>query len=380
MSKIVLVSSLQPDTNYSQFLCRDLSREVDTLIVYSDKNPDNSKLTDCGNVKLVWDKNLLFIPQIIGQLIKDKPEIVHFQHEMNMYGGSLTTIAFPILLLASKLMGIKVVTTVHAVVDPKSVDKTFVSLFKGQESKIPSFALRLFFNYLYRSIGLFSNKIIVHTNILKSILIDSYGISNDKVSVVSHGVPKLQLDNLRNDKYILYFGYIVKRKGLENIIEGFKEYLSKNRDSEFKLVLAGGEIKGQEFASNELKELVKKSGLGDKVVFTGFLNGKEIDGYFRHSYVVAIPSVISIAASGPFALAISYGKCVLASDIGNFKEEILDGVDGILVKNDKWKDAFSEITKDFDKVKRIEKKALEKSKDRQWSNVAKIHSELYRNL
>jgi glycosyltransferase involved in cell wall biosynthesis len=380
MAKIVLVSSLQPDTNYSQFLCRDLSKEVDTLIVYSDKNPRNKKIVGCGDVKLVWDKNLLFIPQIIGQLTKDKPDIIHIQHEINMYGNLMTSVAFPILLILTRLTGVKVVTTVHAIVDPKSVDKSFVSLFKGQDSKIPPFVLKIFFSYLYKSIGIFSNKIIVHTNILKDVLVNSYGISEDRVLVVAHGVPKLQLEDIRNDKYILYFGYIVKRKGLENIVGGFKKFLSKNKNSDFKLVLAGGVIKGQDFASNELKKFVKDSDLENKVVFTGFLDGKEIDKYFRYAYVIAIPSVISIAASGPFALAISYGKCVLASDIGNFKEEISDGVDGILVKDNKWEEAFSEITKDLDKLKRIEGNVLKKAKNRHWSKIAKIHSDIYNQV
>ena len=380
MIKVVLVSSLQPDTNYSQYLCQELVKDVDNLVVYTDKNPENTKLSGCGDVRLVWNKNLMCILQIVGQLIKDKPDIVHIQHEMNMYGGLITAVSFPILLMLAKLTGVKVVTTVHAVVDPRLIDGSFVSLFKGQDSKIPPVVLKLFFGYLYRSIGLFSDKIIVHTNMLKGVLVDSYRISKDKVLVVPHGVPSLHLENLRNDKYFLYFGYIVKRKGLEKVVEGFKEFLEKNKNSEFKLVLAGGVIKGQEFAFEELKDFVKESNLEAKIIFTGFLDGKSIDEYFRHAYAVVIPSVISIAASGPFALAISYGKCVLASRIGNFEEEISDGVDGILVKENKWMEAFDEVAKDLEKVKSIEKNVVKKAESRQWEKVAKIHSEIYKKV
>jgi len=386
MIKVVLVSSLQPDTNYSQYLCRDLSKEVNKLLVYTDKNPKNNKLTGCGEVKLVWDKNLLFIPQIIKQLWKDKPNIVHFQHEMNMYGGLMTAVTFPILPMLARLTGAMVVTTIHGVVDPKLVNSSFVSLFKGDKSKIPPFVLKIFFSYLYRSIGLFSDKLIVHTNLLKNILVESYGINRNKVLVVAHGVPKQNLKDLRDDKYFLYFGYIVKRKGLEAVVEGFKEYLEKNNNdkeskkSDFKLVLAGGTIKGQEFASEELKKFVKENKLEDKVIFTGFLDGKSIDEYFRHAYAVVIPSVISIAASGPLALAISYEKCVLASRIGNFKEEIEDGVDGILVEDDKWDEAFSEIAEDLEKVKKIERNVHKKAEERQWQKISKLHSEIYKQV
>ena len=380
MTKVVLVSSLLPETNYSYFLSRDLSKEVSSLVVYTDKNPENKKLSGCGDVKLVWDKNLLYIPQIISQLIKDKPDVIHIQHEINMYGGVDTAVAFPLLLLLCKLTGTKVVTTVHAVVDPAWVTTSFVNLFRGQDSKIPPFALKLFFNYLYKSIGLFSDKLIVHTNLLKKILVDTYGISAGKILVIPHGVQKLQLEDTRHDNYFCYLGYLVKRKGLENLLIGFGKFLDTNPQSGFKLVLAGGPISGQEFALDELKGLVEKANLQDKVVFTGFLSEKEIAQYFKHAYAVAIPSVISIAASGPFALAMSYGKCVLASKIGNFEEEIRDNVDGILVPDDKWDSAFTFVYKNLAKVKSIESKVVEKARARQWDRIAKLHVGVYEQL
>lgn len=376
-----MVTTLLPETNYSWYLCLALAKKIGPdFSVYTDKNEKNRALKNCGRVKLIWDKNFKFIFQIILIARKAKPAVIHLQHEINMYGGLVTTILFPWLLFFLKIRKIKIVTTLHAVVPLEIIDKKFIRSFRG-ETKISPWMLKLFFIYLNRFINFFSDIIIVHTNLLENVLSVDYGISEEKIKVLPHGVPGVALTEKMKGDYFLYFGYIVKRKGLENVICGYAEFIKENEEyANFKLVLAGGTINGQEFAKEDILELIEKLGISGSVEFTGFVNDDRIKELFERAYAVVIPAVISISASGPLAQAFAYGKCVIASRIGNFCEEIDNGEDGILVDNDDWKAAFSKVLLDQDLVKKIESNIKKKATIRNWDNVAKRHFEIYNEL
>ena len=110
---------------------------------------------------------------------------------------------------------------------------------------------------------------------------------------------------MKKDDYILFLGRLVPEKGLRYLIEAFKKV-----DTDKKLVIAGGSSDTDEFA-RELQEMAKDD---NRIIFTGFVQGKELDELYSNAYVYTLPSDLE---GMPLSLleAMSYGNCCLVSDI-----------------------------------------------------------------
>jgi glycosyltransferase involved in cell wall biosynthesis len=378
--KVVFISGMLPSGHYSQYVTAGLVQHLGVdLIVYTDQNPQNLEIQGCGKIKLVWSKSLRYISEILHELRKDRPDVVHLQHEMNMYGGIVTASVFPLLGFLLKCSGYRVVTTVHASVFRRQINVAFMRLFHQDSLFLRPWMLIVFFCYLYKTISWFSDKIIVHTNLSKKILVEDYGVSADKIQVIPIPIPQRSIDNSRKEKYFFYFGYMVRRKGLGLALDGFRRYIEEHPESEYTLVLAGGVIKGQEKAYNEILDLIKESHLEDKVFVKGFIEQEEQDRLYSHAYAVVIPAIISMGSSGPLFHSVSYGKAALCSKLGHFLEDIEDGKTGILVENHNWHEAFARAATHPEEITEIEKRVTEKAHARTPFEIGGKTLELYRS-
>jgi len=110
---------------------------------------------------------------------------------------------------------------------------------------------------------------------------------------------------LEKDSYILFLGRIVPEKGLRYLVKAFR-----NVKTNKKLVIAGGSSDTDVFMK-ELKELAKGD---ERIIFTGFVQGKMLDELYSNAYVYTLPSDLE---GMPLSLleAMSYGNCCLVSDI-----------------------------------------------------------------
>lgn len=119
---------------------------------------------------------------------------------------------------------------------------------------------------------------------------------------------------LDKDEYILCLGRLVPEKGIKYLIEAFKQV-----DTEKKLVIAGGSSDTSEF-ENEMKEIAKED---KRILFTGFVQGQELEELYSNAYVYALPSDLE---GMPLSLleAMSYGNCCLVSDIPECAEVVED--------------------------------------------------------
>lgn len=119
---------------------------------------------------------------------------------------------------------------------------------------------------------------------------------------------------LDKDEYILFLGRLVPEKGIKYLIEAFKQV-----DTEKKLVIAGGSSDTSEF-ENEMKEIAKED---KRILFTGFVQGQELEELYSNAYVYALPSDLE---GMPLSLleAMSYGNCCLVSDIPECAEVVED--------------------------------------------------------
>jgi glycosyltransferase involved in cell wall biosynthesis len=127
-------------------------------------------------------------------------------------------------------------------------------------------------------------------------------------------VLKREKFGLTENSYILFLGRLVPEKGIRYLIEAFK-----NVCTDKKLVIAGGSSDTDSFMK-ELQELAKED---DRIIFTGFVQGKILDELYSNAYIYTLPSDLE---GMPLSLleAMSYGNCCLVSDIPECTEVVED--------------------------------------------------------
>ena len=110
---------------------------------------------------------------------------------------------------------------------------------------------------------------------------------------------------LEKNGYILFLARLVPEKGIKRLIEAYGKV-----DTEKRLVIAGGSSDTAEFEA-ELFELARKD---RRVLFTGFVQGRELSELYSNAYLYVLPSDLE---GMPLSLleAMSYGNCCLVSDI-----------------------------------------------------------------
>ena len=119
---------------------------------------------------------------------------------------------------------------------------------------------------------------------------------------------------LHKDEYILFLGRLVPEKGVHYLVDAF---LKTQTDK--KLVIAGG-TSGTDGYIKGLKELARED---DRILFTGFVQGRMLEELYSNAYVYVLPSDVE---GMPLSLleAMSYGNCCLTSTIPECTEVVED--------------------------------------------------------
>lgn len=119
---------------------------------------------------------------------------------------------------------------------------------------------------------------------------------------------------IEKDEYFLFLGRLVSEKGIHYLVDAFQRV-----DTSKKLVIAGGASDSVDYAE-ELKRLAKKD---ERILFTGFVQGKPLAQLCSNAYVYVQPSDVE---GMPLTLleAMSYGNCCVVSDIPECTEVVAD--------------------------------------------------------
>lgn len=227
-------------------------------------------------------------------------DVVHFHAE-----GPCAMLWLP------KLFGKKCIATIHGLDHQRAKWGKFASTYimLGEKCAVK-----------------FADEVIVLSSSVQEYFMDTY---ERETKFIPNGVNKPILKNaeiitkkysLRKDEYILFLGRLVPEKGIKYLIEAFK-----NIKTDKKLVIAGGSSDTDEFAK-KLKELAKED---KRIIFTGFVQGRELEELYSNAYLYCLPSDLE---GMPLSLleAMSYGNCCLVSDIDECASVIEDK--GIIFK------------------------------------------------
>ena len=175
---------------------------------------------------------------------------------------------------------------------------------------------------------------------------------------------------LEKDDYILFLGRLVPEKGLKYLVEAFKKVKTDK-----KLVIAGGSSDTDELA-NELRQMAKDD---ERIIFTGFVQGEELDELYSNAYVYTLPSDLE---GMPLSLleAMSYGNCCLVSDIPECTEVVEDKA--LIFKKSDIEDLKEKIQDACDypeKVMKLKQQAADfVCKKYNWDEVVRETMKLYR--
>ena len=144
-----------------------------------------------------------------------------------------------------------------------------------------------------------SDHIVSVSKYTKSVLVDSYDIAADKITPAHNGITQTPPDDLpdvlqrwkrRGNKIILFLGRQTIQKGPDYFLQAAKKLMSLREDVRF--VMAGsGDMQ------EELIEQAAALGIGDKVLFPGFVRGDKTDRLYQSADLYVLSSV-----SEPFGI------------------------------------------------------------------------------
>ncbi len=141
-------------------------------------------------------------------------------------------------------------------------------------------------------------RVIAVSMLTKNIVAKRYGVQPDKIRVVYNGVaqeekfaPQPQSEISPKDKIVLFLGRITMQKGPEYFVKAAKRVLEKVENVKF-VVAGNGDM------ARRMIEQAAELGIGHKVLFTGFLRGRDVAKVFQMADCFVMPSV-----SEPFGIA-----------------------------------------------------------------------------
>ena len=141
-----------------------------------------------------------------------------------------------------------------------------------------------------------ATRVICVSYLTRNVAVARYGVTPDKVDVVYNAIdlngatpaaPPIK----RDEKLVLFLGRITMQKGPEYFLAAAKKVLEVMSNVRF--IMAGS----GDMARHTIK-LAGDLGIADKVLFTGFLRGKDVERVFQMADLYVMPSV-----SEPFGIA-----------------------------------------------------------------------------
>jgi polysaccharide biosynthesis protein PslF len=242
-------------------------------------------------------------------------EVVSLQHEFGLYGtwGDPFEDHLPPFLEA---LTKPLVTTLHTIL-PHPAASVLASV---------------------QRIARHSQQLVVMAERAKSMLVEDYGVSTDKVTVIPHGVPPVEPTGrlhmkeqlaLSGRTILSTFGLVDPRKGLEYMIEAMQ---TVRRIDPTALYLIVGKTHPElvrhagESYRNQLWQLVKQGGLEHHVDFVDeYLTQTEIVDYLLATDVYVTPYLDpQQITSGTLAYALGAGKAIVSTPYAHAVEALAE--------------------------------------------------------
>lgn len=329
--KVLMIEHFLPSSPYSEELCRCMADFCDiTLLtngsyVCKDDIAWNCKpvLSKASNNKLIqWFFIVRGWFKIAKELIIGRYNVVHVQ-------------TFKSFCLESWIYSLfgngRVVHTVHNVL-PHETKPSYLRKYKK------------FYNVC--------NRLIVHNEFCKKLLIKEYGIDAKKIDVIAHGAvasySEAEYKKDINKFEFLEFGFIRKYKGIDILLKAIS-VIPKEKRYNLHFTIAGKQSK--KLDETDYERMIVDLDISECVtLITERIPENQVASFYNKADACLFP-YREIYGSGALLMAYGYAKPVIVSDTPAFVEETNDGETGIVFKNGDYVDLASAIIQftNFDK-------------------------------
>lgn len=182
-------------------------------------------------------------------------------------------------------------------------------------SKLGYIVRKFYYKLAYKK----AKKIFTVSNFSKKRIEEHLG-REKKIVVTYNGISKYILKKsdekyIKKD-YIIFVGNIKKHKGLKILLEAFK--LVKKEDKKLKLVIVGNQNNFRT-KDKEVIELLEDRNLNKDIIFTGYVDNKELKKLIAEARILVQPSLYEGVGIPPLE-ALALGTNVIVSDIEVFRE------------------------------------------------------------
>ena len=266
-------------------------------------------------------KLVVYYLRLIRYAMRSQPAILHI-----LWNNKFEYFDRTLLMFYYKLLGMKIVLTAHNVNQAKR---------DRQDSWLNRITLRIQYTL--------ADHLFVHTRKMKDELVQDFGVADRRITVIRHPInnafpetdlpsadAKRQLGVKSDEKTILFLGRIKPYKGIEYLLDAFQKLVK--RDAAYRLIIAGEPHKGSEVYLDEIRRIVARDFDEGKIILKfHFIPDDEMELYLKAADVLVLPYK-DIFQSGVLFLAYSFGLPVVATDVGSFKDEIIEGETGFVCK------------------------------------------------
>ena len=280
---------------------------------------------------------LIYYGRLIRYAFNSKPKVFHilWNNKFELFDRTLLTLYY-------KLMGKKVVLTAHNVNAAKRDSK---------DSLLNRLGLRIQYHLV--------DHIFVHTEKMRGELVKDFGLREGAVSVIPFGINKTVLNSELTpvearrrlgiegaEKMVLFYGRIGPYKGLDYLLAAFQQICARKAD--YRLVIAGKPKEGATKYFEGIQQRLNGDATHSRVIQKiGYIPDEETELYFKAADVLVLPYTY-VFQSGVLFLAYNFGLPVIATDVGSFGEDIVEGKTGFLCKASDANDLARTIEKYFE--------------------------------
>ena len=292
--------------SYTANLANGLAaRDVEVTVLAPDLDGDPVRFVD-GDVRVhrAYRLGRGALPGAARAVAALAPDVVHLQWELFLYGGPRSIPGLFPALASMRRSTVPLVTTMHQVVDPAEIDRSYTRLHR---IGAPATLARAGIAGVQRAVRLASSAAVVHeesfTGIMPTATVIPHGIEH----VVTPGRAQARRDLGLDDRFVaLCFGFLAPYKGIETVLDA-----AVLADPSVQVVVAGGEHPRMTGSTGFGEEL--RATYGDAARFTGWVPDSDVAKWFAAADVAVFPYPKPFSSSGVLALALAHGTPVLLS-------------------------------------------------------------------
>lgn len=241
--------------------------------------------------------------KIYRKISEIRPDILHSHGTEDIYSYAAVTSGYPCVI---SLQGI-----INKIIKYETGIRTILSME----------LVKYFERYTIKRAKYINAKTLYAYNCVKDF------ISNSKIFYIEDSVSEryFEVQNYEKENRILFVGTIIKRKGIEDLIQSV--YLLKEKIRSIKLQIIGW---GHEDYRNQILNCINNNNLQENIDFLGFKNSEEIASELSKSCLLILPSYIENCPN-VICEAMAAGKPVVATNVGGIPYMVKDGETGFLV-------------------------------------------------